>query len=267
MSQPEPTMSLPVQLLPEHAVHRLYQYRKSISTRPFTARGKSLKRCGQCLLSERYCTCGARALLNSNAAFLLLMYDDEVLKPTNSGRLIADLVPDTHAFLWSRTEVAPEVLALLSDPRYQPFVVFPGEYATEGQQVLGEINSQSLFALGKRPLFVMLDGSWREAVKMFRKSPYLAGLPLLSFDAATVARYALRKGQRDFQFGTAEVAAMVLDAMGEKANAEALGMWFDLFIECSLLGRSRRPSTDMSVRDGLLQRFAEHMALDSTEKD
>jgi len=253
-------MSSPEQSLPEHAVHRLYQYRKSISTKPFTARGKSLLRCSQCLLDQRYCTCLARALLSSQAAFMLLMYDDEVLKPTNSGRLIADLLPDTHAFLWSRTEVAPQVLTLLADPAYQPFVVFPGEYATQGQQVLGSVDTMGLVAQGKRPLFVMLDGSWREAVKMFRKSPYLAGLPLLSFDAATVARYALRKGQRDFQFGTAEVAAMVLQSMGEDANAEALGIWFDLFIECSLLGRSRRPGTSLLVREELMRRFAEHVA-------
>lgn len=225
-----------------------------MSTKPFTARGKSLRRCGRCLLGESYCTCEHCRPLNTQAAFVLVMYDDEVLKPTNSGRLIADMVPDTHAFLWSRTEVNPELLALLDDPGYQPFVVFPGEYAFEDQQVVSQVPPGAL-APGKRPLFIMLDGRWREAVKMFRKSPYLHRFPLLSFDAGEMARYALRKGQREFQFGTAEVAVMVLAAMGEGQNAAALNAWFELFVESSLLGRNRRPTSDLTPRDGLVESF------------
>ncbi|MGI2261469.1 tRNA-uridine aminocarboxypropyltransferase [Shewanella sp. GXUN23E] len=239
---------------PEHAVHRLYALRKSMSTKPFTARGKSLRRCGRCLLGQSYCTCTHCRTLNTNASFVLVMYDDEVLKPTNSGRLIADLIPDTHAFLWSRTDVAPGLLALLDDPQYQPYVVFPGEYAYEGQQVVGAVPADAI-APGKRPLFIMLDGRWREAVKMFRKSPYLHRFPLLSFEAGELARYALRKGQREFQFGTAEVAVMVLAAMGERANASALNAWFELFVESSLLGRNRRPSSDLSPRDALVANY------------
>ena len=87
----------------QHTVHRLYHYRKSISTRPYLARGMRVTRCQMCLLQTPYCMCPFRRQLNTRASFLLLMYDDEVLKPSNSGRLIADLVPDTYAYLWSRT--------------------------------------------------------------------------------------------------------------------------------------------------------------------
>ncbi len=225
-----------------------------MSTKPFTARGKNLVRCSRCLLAQSYCTCAHCRPLITKAAFVLVMYDDEVLKPTNSGRLIADMVPDTHAFLWARTEVNPQLLALLEDPGYQPYVVFPGEYAFEGQPVVNQVPPEAL-AEGKRPLFIMLDGSWREAVKMFRKSPYLHRFPLLSFDAGEMARYALRKGQREFQFGTAEVAVMVLAAMGEQSNASALNAWFELFVESSLLGRNRRPTSDLTPRNELISSF------------
>lgn len=227
-----------------HAVHHLYQYRLSIATKAFAARGHKLVRCPLCLLSVTYCTCALRKPLSSQASFMLLMYDGEVLKPTNSGRLIADLIPETHAFLWSRTEIDPKILALINDPAYQAYVVFPGEYADKGQTIVNRIDMPSLN--GKRPLFIMLDGSWRKAVKMYRKSPYLHGLPLLSFDANQLARYALRKGQHDFQFGTAEVAVMVLDAMDEAANALAMNAWFELFVEASLLGRNRRPKDSLT---------------------
>lgn len=241
--------------LASHAVHTLYQYRKSISTTSYTARGKNLVRCQQCLLGQQFCTCEHRRQLLSDASFLLLMYDDEVLKPTNSGRLIADLIPDTHAFIWSRTAPDPRLLALLNDEQYQAYLVFPGEYANPGQPVVSHISAQRR-DINKRLLLIVIDGSWREAIKIFRKSPYLQHLPMLSFDANEVAKYALRKGSRDFQFGTAEVAAMALNAIDEPDNGLALSYWFDLFIESSLLGRNRRERSSLTPIASFVDRFS-----------
>ena len=248
-----------------HAVHRLYEYRQSLSTKPYASRGKNLIRCGRCLLEQSFCTCEHRRLLPSKAAFALVMYDAEVLKPSNSGRLIADLIPDTHAFLWSRTQPDPQLLALLENPDYQPYLVFPGEYALPGQEVVIEALSEVLANQGepeqaKRPLFILLDGSWREAVKMFRKSSYLHQLPMLSFSAETLARYQLRKGSRDFQMGTAEVAILTLQSLGEEGCADALDTWFKLFISSSLATRSRLVKNKPEQIQILKQQFARQVA-------
>lgn len=230
---------------PPHAVHRLFDYRQSLATRPYASRGNKVLRCRRCMLPQTVCTCAWRKPCESNAAFALVMYDTEVLKPSNSGRLIADLIPDTHAFLWSRTAPDAGLLALLADPQYQVYLVFPAEYALEQQQVVQQLPTTSNGASAKKPLFILLDGCWREAVKMFRKSPYLHHLPMLSFSPESIAHYRLRKGQRDFQLGTAEVAVLALQACGEQANADALSDWFNLFVECSLLGRSHNKTASL----------------------
>jgi len=235
-----------------HAVHRLHQFRKSLSTTIYKARGQRVKRCELCRLAEEYCICAISPQKNSvktNVGFLLLMYDTEVLKPSNTGKLIADLIPDTFAFLWSRTTKNDELLAVLNDQKWQPFVVFPKEYADENR----EVHSRKIVCdTGKRPLFIMLDGSWREAKKMFRKSPYLDKFPLVSFDPQTLlndeitaknqfvaenkrspvgenSRYTVRKTALEHQFSTAEVAARVLEMSGEKHNGHLLDLWFDVF--------------------------------------
>ncbi|MFQ6372356.1 tRNA-uridine aminocarboxypropyltransferase [Shewanella sp. YIC-542] len=252
------TNNLP-QALPLHAVHRLHAYRKSIATRPYAARGMKVRRCDRCLLPLQVCTCPSCRRLASATAFALVMYDTEVLKPSNSGRLIADLIPDTHAFLWSRTNPDPQLLALLANPDYQPFLVFPGDYALPSQQVIEVLPDMPplarQYATGKKPLFILLDGCWREAVKMFRKSPYLQSLPMLSFHPDTLARYQLRKGQREFQLGTAEVAALVLDAWGERENAQALQLWFQVFVQASLWSRSARAPECLMRMQTLLAEF------------
>ena len=251
-----------------HAVHQLHQFRKSLSTTTYKARGQRVIRCPLCQLAQKFCICGIapnREKINTNAGFLLLMYDTEVLKPSNTGKLIADLIPDTYAFLWSRTTKNEELQAVLDDEKWQPFVVFPQEYAQQGRQ----LETKSIeCGDGKRPLFIMLDGSWREAKKMFRKSPYLDKFPLVSFDPKQFvesklladqtapqavnneidrktdkgavgeieftpvgdnSRYTVRKTELEHQFSTAEVAARVLNMCGEDNNAHLLDLWFDVF--------------------------------------
>lgn len=223
-----------------HAVHRLHQFRKSLSTTTYKSRGQRVIRCDLCRLSTNFCICiiaPKKGSVKTSAGFLLLMYDTEVLKPSNTGKLIADLIPDTFAFLWSRTTENPEMQAVLDDQQWQPFVVFPQEYAEDDRQVH---SNTVLCEQGKKPLFIMLDGSWREAKKMFRKSPYLNKFPLVSFDpkmlldnlsspVGTESRYTVRKTELEHQFSTAEVAARVLEMYGEKDNGHLLDLWFDVF--------------------------------------
>ena len=122
-----------------------------------------------------HCLCALRPQASTEVGICLIMADTEPLKPSNTGWLIADVVKDTSAFVWSRTAVDPDLLTLLANPQWAPYLVFPGEFAA-AERVVTEVQVPT----GKRPLFVLLDGTWSEAGKMFRKSPYLNHLPVLS---------------------------------------------------------------------------------------
>jgi len=238
-----------------HAVQRLFHYRKSISTKAFKARGYKVERCENCRIGVKFCICQYKPPCTSNAAFLLLMWDDEVLKPSNTGRLIADLITDTHAFIWKRTEIDESLLTLINDPIYQPYVVFPADFANENQQVVNQI--EAINPPAKKPLFIILDGSWREAKKMFRKSPYLDKFPVLSINLDTQdERYRLRKANGDDRLATAEVAAHVLRCYGEIEskeieNGNLLDLWFDTFNQQYKAGGSARHPLPSDALDAL----------------
>lgn len=218
-----------------HAIHKLYQQRLSQCTRPFLARGGRIARCINCMLLPYLCICDIKATVPTNSAFLLLMYDDEILKPSNTGRLIADLIPDTYAFIWSRTAPEPTLVTLLKDKKWQPIIIFPEEYTT-AERVINTYPKM----IQKRPLFIIFDGSWAQAKKMFRKSPYLNDFPVLSFSPETISRYQVRKATKDNQLATAEVAGRVLEFIGETKNAEIMDLLFDTFKENYLLGKERK---------------------------
>ena len=166
----------------------------------------------------------------------LLMHDVEPMKPSNTGWLIADVIDDTTAFAWSRTEVDPDLLTLLGDPQWQPYIVFPGEFVVP-ERVVSQVQVEE----GKRPLFILLDGTWSEARKMFRKSPYLEHLPVLSLAPEQLSRYKLRRSKRDDHFCTAEVAALCLELGGDARAAAVLDAYFDVFSQHYLQARRLLP--------------------------
>jgi len=240
-----------------HAVHKLYDHRLSQSTRPFLARGGSIPRCRHCMLLPYLCICSIKKTVKTQSAFLLLMYDDEILKPSNTGRLIADLVPETFAYIWSRTEPNEDMLALVNDPKWQPIVVFPEEYAqAERVLVQSAIPQVETSVSDKRPLFILLDGTWAQAKKMFRKSPYLDTLPVLSFSPEKLSQYLVRKATKDNQLATAEVASLVLASIGEQENADLLALLFSTFKENYLLGKSRQQLPEKSSQHALIRALA-----------
>lgn len=225
-----------------HAVSRLRTARLARSTRPFLARGgPSGVRCGGCRLILSHCLCALRPQVQTRAGMCLLMAEHETLKPSNTGWLIADVVPDTWAFGWARTEVDPALLALLADPQWQPYVVFPGEFVTPERVVTALPTDAAASTDNKRPLFILLDATWPEARKIFKKSPYLNHLPVLSLMPEQLSRYRLRRSRRDDHLCTAEVAALCLQLAGESLAAQTLDAYLDVFTDHYLRAKQQLP--------------------------
>jgi DTW domain-containing protein YfiP len=209
-----------------HAVARLRAARLARSAKPFIARGSRAPRCPGGRVIFSHCLCALRPQVATQAGMCLIMCDIEPLKPSNTGWLIADVVSDTSAFGWARTTVDPQLLALLADPQWQPYVVFPGEFAAPAREVLTALQP---VPQGKPPLFILLDATWPEACKMFRKSPYLNHLPVLSLLPEQLSRYRLRRSRRDDHLCTSEVGALCLALAGEQHAADTLQAYLDVF--------------------------------------
>ena len=190
--------------------------------------------------------CALRPSVSARAGVCLLMADVEALKPSNTGWLIADVVPDTFAFEWARLEVDPALLALLCDAQWQPYVVFPAEYAAPMRLVRSvDLPKCPDAQLSKRPLFILLDGTWSEARKMFRKSPYLNPFPVLGLQPALqpepTSKYKLRRSSCDDHFCTSEVAAQCFNLAGEPRIGQILQAYLAVFTHHYLQAKNQLP--------------------------
>ncbi|MNT44825.1 DTW domain protein [compost metagenome] len=128
--------------------------------------------------------------------------------------------------------------------------MFPGEYA-EPARVVDRVDR----AEGKRPLFILLDATWTEARKMFRKSPYLDRFPVLSLTPEQISRYRLRRSTREEHLCTAEVAALCLDLAGDEQAGGALDAYLDVFTERYIGAKRALPLDETSPAHLALREF------------
>ena len=169
------------------------------------------------------------------------MHKEESYKPSNTGRLIEDALPEsTRRFYWHRTEPDPEFLTLLKDGRYQPHIIFPGDRGGYEDRVV----SQALNRESKIPVFIILDGSWRQAGRMFRLSQYLQSLPVLPLTSQRQSQYRLRKAPDEFHLCTVEVAIELLDQHQQAEAAKGLSNYFACFNEQYAQSRRKTPQAD-----------------------
>ncbi len=197
--------------------------------REFKARGSFTERCAGCRLPVLNCLCPYQAHAESTARVWLITHPLEHHKPTNTGRLIGDVLPHTEIFTWYRTAPDERLLGLLDDPRFAPFVIFPDDQPGYADRVVGIPAVEAAKGAGKVPVFIVLDGTWRQARRIFRKSPYLDGLPVLPLATMRQTRYRLRKPASQAHLCTAEVAAELLRQSGDTHAAQVLDDYFDAF--------------------------------------
>ena len=223
-------------------------------SKPFIARGSRVERCQNCLLTPRTCICDYRVSYEAKAQFYLLMHYKEAYKPTNTGRLIEDCLSDTQRFTWSRTEPDSSLISALQAPDIDPYIVFPEGPGYEERMVDYQPKP------GKRPVFILLDGTWRQARRMFRHSEYLQDLPVIQPQITRPSEYRLRKAAVEGQLCTAEVAAEMLYSADDRKGGDLLSAYFSIFNQHYRASRLSRPLEGSEEKD-LIRRYQKRLTL------
>lgn len=217
----------------------------SIPRKPFLAKGSNVVRCDGCMMSQLFCICDEKQVSkldpNYPIEIWLLMHKEESYKPSNTGRLIEDVLPNsTRRFYWHRTEPDPQFIELLSDARYQPHIIFPGDRGGYEDRLVDQVHQVD----GKVPVFIILDGSWRQAGRMFRLSKYLQHLPVLPLSTQRQSQYRLRKAPDEYHLCTVEVGIELLNQYCQSKAADTLLEYFEHFNEKYAQSRRNTPSSD-----------------------
>lgn len=187
---------------------------------------KLYESCEECGLPELNCICGAIQNTNTEIQFWVLSSRRELYRSSNTARLIKLINPhSTEIFLWERTKAPEELIKRIESNEYRIFLLFPAETEDLERRRTDYMKSDN------KTVFIIIDGTWKEARKILRKSAYLSAIPVVSIAIEGKSKFDLRKGADVGQFCTIEAAIEVLRLNGETDNIESFQSVFDLFLK------------------------------------
>ena len=153
---------------------------------PKKDRKKNLPSCRVCGLWERFCVCEFLPRLQSRAEVLLVQHSSELLRQSNTGRLVEKMVSPSKIAFWG-AENNPFDPSVLQEPETNYLVLYPRPTARtlESADIEGP--------QGEKTCLVLLDATWAQAKSMSRRIPQLKGLPFLSLPQEETPAWKLRR--------------------------------------------------------------------------
>jgi DTW domain-containing protein YfiP len=149
--------------------------------------------------------------------FTLLTHFKELEKPSNTGRLVLEVLGEAaEQIRWERTNPPARLLAEIEAGGVA--LVYPGPPAEDDGDLTGIRH------------VILIDSTWHEARKIHQKSPYLQQVRRVCLRPAEKSRYNLRKNQKASGLCTAECVMEILRRTGNTEDAERLQESFLAFI-------------------------------------
>lgn len=153
----------------------------------------------------------------NNIKITLLTHEREFGKRSNTGRLVVDVLGDAaEQVRWDRAVPPARLLEEIATGRVA--LIYPGA----SDEPAGDLNGIERF--------IIIDGTWHEARKIYQRSLYLRDVRRFSLKTARKSVYNLRKNQKLAGLCTAECVVEVLRGTGNAAAAERLHEAFLAFI-------------------------------------
>ncbi|MFT7688710.1 MAG: DTW domain-containing protein YfiP [Candidatus Azotimanducaceae bacterium] len=147
----------------------------------------------------------------------LLTHQRELNKKTNTGSLVVDVLGEkAHLVIWDRVMPDPVLLRTIAEGSVALL------YPSTDSQCVSEVSDYQNY--------IIIDGTWQEAQKIYNRSPYLKGLPTIEISANKPSAYNLRRNQREGCLCTAECAIEILKSRDFSIMASELQTMFSQHI-------------------------------------
>ena len=164
--------------------------------------------------------------MRTKAKIWILSTEREFSRPSNTARLLKLVNPEsTELILWERINAPEKLIEYINSEEYEIYIIFPIENDDLSERKFEYKSSE------RTPAFIILDGTWKEALKILRRSDYLKKLPRISLNPIHKSEYTLRRGASEGELCTVEAAIEMLKLNYEIENAQLIKGAFDLFIK------------------------------------
>ncbi len=190
--------------------------------------------CPRCYLRRKICICPILPTVATRTEFLILRHITEAERPSNTGRLAAMVLPNSRIVSCGGGErvgllpIDDELLRAAGT-----WLLWPD--GTGAQPDMSNLTPPCRV--------VVLDGTWRQARRMYSRMPALRTLPRLVLPVPTGFRERLRDQHRSDGMSTLEAIAAAIAKLEGVSVAEPLERLYDEVVRrTSTLRWGNKPS-------------------------
>nr|WP_246029098.1 tRNA-uridine aminocarboxypropyltransferase [Parashewanella tropica] len=164
-------------------------------------------------------------MVKSDIELVIMQHPSEVGHAKNSVRLLPHLLDKVRIVVGETEQDFAQLKAELEAESRPIYLLYPSEQSVEASQVK---HSQ-------QGILIVLDGTWRKALKLLKFNPWLLSFQSLHFSPQAPSRYRIRKASRIDSLSSLEAAAFGLQALQPQMDIKPILSAFDAMIEQQLV--------------------------------
>lgn len=192
------------------------------------ARTRCATTCSRCHKSVLVCLCADARPIETTVRLVMLRHRSEIWRPSSTAGIVELALPSVRVFDKDDADAERELAGLIASPDTRPYLVFPDT----GGPAIDELARSGVWNDGPPPLFVMLDGSWRQARRMRSRKPFLRGLPTVTLRPDRPSEYRIRRQSKQGHLSTVEAVALLLGTVeGTPTRYDPLLDLLDLMVD------------------------------------
>jgi len=182
------------------------------------------KKCTVCDKALAACICQHITVIDSDIELIILQHPGEVKNAIGTARILNLSLPQCQIIVGENFTDNSQLNDILNDRTRQCYLLYPSEESiqvealsfTESNNV---VNNSAIINNNMKRTFILLDGTWRKAFKMYQTSMNLQAIPAVRLSAEKESQYTIRQTSIEGGLSTVEAGYLLLSTL-EKDTAK-----------------------------------------------
>lgn len=169
------------------------------------------KKCTVCDKALAACICQHITEIDSDIELIILQHPGEVKNAIGTARILNLSLPQCQIIIGEDFTDNAQLNEILNDLTRQCFLLYPSEESIAAEYLA--INESSHRDTDMKRTFILLDGTWRKAFKMYQSSINLQKLPAVRLNAEQESQYTIRQTSIEGGLSTVEAGFLLLSTL------------------------------------------------------
>lgn len=171
------------------------------------------KKCTVCDKALAACICQHITKIDSDIELIILQHPSEVKNAIGTARILNLSLPQCQIIIGECFTNDAQLNDILNDPTRQCFLLYPSTESIAAETLANNENSSMEkfdLEVNIKRTFILLDGTWRKAFKMYQSSSNLQTLPAVRLNSDQQSQYTIRQTSIEGGLSTVEAGFLLL---------------------------------------------------------